>query len=158
MQVRVKVPNHESLMFFKERWQGNPFFGEFELPMINDMKRICSVDEKMISHMINRIEWNTYDKKTNTVVIDIDFVGPMGSLATSCWLKGDIRFAPRTLLVKKQRRIITWDLVHRPMDIGTPNTPPKTQQQVDIEGRTQEVVNKLQKEIINSDEGGDSNE
>lgn len=156
MEVKVKVPSHDSLMFFKSRWQGQPFFGEYEPPMsmCNDLNRLLSTDTKMISHMINKIKWETFDPKTSTVIIDVDFVGPYGSMATSDWLKGDIRFAVRTILVKNQRRIITWDLIHRPIDIGasTP-TREKTQQEVDIEGAREEKIHDITKEIIESDDG-----
>lgn len=156
MEVKVKVPSHDSLMFFKSRWQGQPFFGEYEPPMsqCNDLNRLLTTDTKMISHMINKIKWDTFDPKTSTVIIDVDFVGPYGSMATSDWLKGDIRFAVRTILVKNQRRIITWDLIHRPIDIGT-SAPvrEKTQQEVDIEGAREEKIQDITKEIIESDDG-----
>ena len=156
MEVKVKVPSHESLMFFKSRWQGQPFFGEYEPPMSmsNDLNRLLTTDIKMVSHMINKIKWDTFDPRTSTVIIDVDFVGPYGSMATSDWLKGDIRFAVRTILVKNQRRIITWDLIHRPIDIGA-STPAreKTQQEVDIEGAREEKIHNITKEIIESDDG-----
>lgn len=156
MEVKVKVPSHDSLMFFKSRWQGQPFFGEYEPPMSmsNDLNRLLTTDIKMVSHMINKIKWETFDPRTSTVIIDVDFVGPYGSMATSDWLKGDIRFAVRTILVKNQRRIITWDLVHRPIDIGAvTQTREKTQQEVDIEGAREEKIQDITKEIIESDDG-----
>lgn len=156
MEVKVKVPSYDSLMFFKERWQGQPFFGEYDAPMsqCNDLNRILTTDTKMISHMINKIKWDTFDPKTSTVIIDVDFVGPYGGMATSDWLKGDIRFAVRTILVKNQRRIITWDLIHRPIDIGTSTpTREKTQQEVDIEGAREEKIQNITKEIMESDDG-----
>ena len=156
MEVKVKVPSHDSLMFFKSRWQGQPFFGEYEPPMSmsNDLNRLLTTDIKMVSHMINKIKWDTFDPRTSTVIIDVDFVGPYGSMATSDWLKGDIRFAVRTILVKNQRRIITWDLVHRPIDIGAvTQTREKTQQEVDVEGAREEKIQDITKEIIESDDG-----
>ena len=154
MKVKVKVPSEESLMFFKERWNKQPFFGEYYLPMDVDLNRILTTDPKMISHMINSIDWTTYDPMSSTVIIDVDFVGPYGQVAISDWLKGDIRFAVRTVLVKNKRRIITWDLIHRPIEIGkSSDEPEKTQEQVDKEGRVNELVDKMQKEIMESDDG-----
>ena len=158
MKVKVKVPSEESLMFFKERWNGQPFFGEYEPPMYNGndsewINRILTTDPKNISHMINSIDWTSFDPATSTVLIDVDFVGPYGQMAISDWLKGNIRFAVRTILVKNKRRMITWDIIHKPIDIGKGSQPEKTQEQVDREGRTNELVEKLQKEIIDSDDG-----
>lgn len=155
MIVKVKVPDRESIMFFKERWNPpTPFVGEYELPYTSDRNRLLTVDSRMVSHIIKSIDWKSFDPHTKSILIDVDFTGPLGSLATSDWLKQDIRFAPRTIMVGKKRRIITWDLVHRPMDIGKP-TPviPKSQEEQDREGKFNETVEKMQKEMIDSDEG-----
>ena len=126
MEVKIKTPGKDAIDHLKAHWPLHGLYGEFEFP-INclagkldtvQQKRCCTMDEHKVSHHIKSIRWDTYDDKTQSIVVDVEFVGPYASLAITLFLKDQIRFAARFLVVKRLARIITWDIITKPDDIN----------------------------------------
>ena len=123
VQCRIKVPNKESLEHFMANWNkiAMPVVpGECAPPKPD---KTLNIDMQKMSHVIRDIRTETFDPKTNSVVADIVFTGPMSSPAVNAYSAGGIRFLPRAVAVNPKDgdpntppnwRLITWDLVTRP--------------------------------------------
>lgn len=124
--VRVRVPSKKSLEFFETNWKRKncPVIdGEYTIP---DRSKILEINPANTSHAITEVRHDSFDDKTSTVVIGVVFTGPMAAYAQDEYLKEDIRFMPRVARMRPPGgtekdcvdAIVTWDLVHRPKDIG----------------------------------------
>lgn len=123
VSCRIKVPCKESLDHFMANWNklAMPVVpGECAPPSPDNAG---TINMQKMSHAIRDIRTETFDEKTNSVVADIVFTGPMSGPAVNAYSTGDIRFLPRAIAVNPKDgdpntppnwRLITWDLVKRP--------------------------------------------
>ena len=126
--VPVKVPTgQKSLDDFMHSWkegqlQGAPFNGEIDSPMDRKPERRMTIDESKISHCVTDVAFNTFDPVKNTVMARIRFCGPQGAEAREKFIKKDLRFIARSVVVRhnqtgeRSNKIITFDCIQKPND------------------------------------------
>ena len=126
--VPVKVPTgKKSLEDFMHSWkegqlQGAPFNGEIDSPMDRKPERRLTIDENQISHCVTDVAPETYDSTKNTVMARIRFCGPQGAEAREKYIKKDLRFIARSVVVRHKQtgercnKIITFDCIKKPND------------------------------------------
>ena len=126
--VPVKVPTgKKSLEDFMHSWkegqmQGAPFNGEIDSPMGAKPERRITIDEEKISHCVTDVAPDSFDPVKNTVMAKIRFCGPYGGEAREKFIKKDLRFIARSVVVRHNttgercNKIVTIDCVRRPQD------------------------------------------
>ena len=131
--VPVKVPTgKKSLDDFMHAWkegqlQGAPFNGEIDSPMDRKPERRLTIDENKISHCVTDVAPDTYDPSKNTVMARIRFCGPHGGEAREKFIKKDLRFIARSVVVRHNQtgercnKIITFDCIQKPDDPNLAN-------------------------------------
>ena len=124
--VPVKIPTgKKSLEDFMHAWKegamkGAPFNGEIDSPMSAKPERRITIDEEKISHCVVNVDPNSFDPNKSTVMAQIRFCGPFGGEAREKFIKKDLRFIARTVLVRhnqtneRANKIVTFDCIRRP--------------------------------------------
>ena len=114
-------PDKKALENFYAAWCASgkqPFTGEYNMPMSNDVHRLMATDPRQVSHCITDVHMNTYDEQKATVMVSLRFSGPRGDEASDEYIANKIRLVARAVEVKtgskKEQRLITWDCMHMP--------------------------------------------